>query len=66
MDFSKNVDGVLGSRLMGGGFGGCTLNLVHEDMADAFILSVSEAYEKEFHIKLTSFEGHPDAGTTLL
>ena len=66
VDFSINVDGVLGSRLMGGGFGGCTLNLVHEDMADAFILSVSEAYEKEFHIKLTSFEGLPDMGTTLL
>ena len=66
VDYSKNVDGVLGSRLMGGGFGGCTINLVHADVADSFIESVSEAYEKEFHIKLTSFEGHPNAGTTLL
>lgn len=66
VDFSKNRVEVLGARLMGGGFGGCTINLVHEDAADSFIQSVSEAYEKEFNIKLTSFEGHPSAGTTLL
>ena len=66
VDFSKNIVEVLGARVMGGGFGGCTINLVHEDAADAFIKSVSEAYEKEFNIKLTSFEGHPSAGTTLL
>lgn len=66
VDFSKNVDEVLGSRLMGGGFGGCTINLVHEDVADSFIQSVSEAYKKEFNIKLSHFEGHPSTGTTLL
>ncbi len=66
VDFSKNVVEVLGARLMGGGFGGCTINLVHEDAADSFIQSVSEAYEKEFNIKLTSFEGHPSAGTALI
>ena len=66
VDFSKNIAEVLGARVMGGGFGGCTINLVHEDAADAFIKSTSEAYEKEFNIKLTSFEGHPSAGTTLL
>ena len=66
VDFTTNMEEVLGARLMGGGFGGCTINLVHEDAADAFIKSASEAYEKEFNIKLTSFEGHPSAGTTLL
>ncbi len=66
VDFSKNMAEVLGARVMGGGFGGCTINLVHEDAADSFIKLVSEAYEKEFNIKLTSFEGHPSAGTTLL
>jgi galactokinase len=52
--------------IMGGGFGGCTINLVHEDVADSFIRMVSEAYEKEFNIKLTSFEGHPSTGTALV
>jgi len=66
VDFSKNLVEVLGARLMGGGFGGCTINLVHEDAVVSFIQSVSVAYKKEFNIKLTSFEGHPSVGTTLL
>jgi galactokinase len=40
--------GVFGSRMMGGGFGGCTINLVAPDKVDAFIESVSAAYEKRF------------------
>lgn len=66
VDFSKNIPEVLGSRVMGGGFGGCTINLVHEDSADLFIQSISEAYKKEFNINLSYFEGHPSAGTTLV
>lgn len=66
VDFSKNIPEVLGSRVMGGGFGGCTINLVHEDSAEIFIQSISEAYKKEFNINLSYFEGHPSAGTTLI
>lgn len=43
--------GVTGSRVMGGGFGGCTINLVKEDKMDEFIKGATETYEKEFHIK---------------
>jgi galactokinase len=43
--------GVTGSRVMGGGFGGCTINLVKEDKIDEFVKKTSEAYEKEFNIK---------------
>ncbi|MDR1631280.1 MAG: galactokinase [Dysgonamonadaceae bacterium] len=43
--------GVTGSRVMGGGFGGCTINLVKEDKIDGFVKGATEAYEKEFHIK---------------
>ncbi|MDR0542612.1 MAG: galactokinase [Dysgonamonadaceae bacterium] len=43
--------GVTGSRVMGGGFGGCTINLVKEDKVDDFVTSASLAYEKEFGIK---------------
>jgi galactokinase len=43
--------GVTGSRVMGGGFGGCTINLVKEDKIDEFVKGASEAYEKEFKIK---------------
>jgi galactokinase len=43
--------GVTGSRVMGGGFGGCTINLVKEEKVALFVESASKAYEKEFGIK---------------
>jgi galactokinase len=43
--------GVTGSRVMGGGFGGCTINLVKEDKVEDFVKQASAAYEKEFGIQ---------------
>lgn len=43
--------GVTGSRVMGGGFGGCTINLVKDELHDAFVAGATAAYEKEFNIK---------------
>ena len=40
--------GVAGSRVMGGGFGGCTINLVREELYDRFIAETSAAYEVRF------------------
>jgi len=37
VDFTKQYPQVLGARLMGGGFGGCTLNIVHEDQLTTFV-----------------------------
>jgi galactokinase len=43
----QNPD-VIGARLMGGGFGGCTINLVKESAVDDFIAQSGAAYKKEF------------------
>ena len=43
--------GVIGARMTGGGFGGCTINLVHADAAEAFKLSVATEYEKRTRIR---------------
>jgi galactokinase len=45
--------GVIGSRMTGGGFGGCTINLVQAKAAEAFKRSVATEYEKRTNI-------HPD------
>lgn len=45
------VPGVLGSRMTGGGFGGCTVSIVENDQVDAFIETVGSAYEKRTGIK---------------
>jgi len=40
--------GVTGSRVMGGGFGGCTINLVKDDKVETFVKNTSDAYETKF------------------
>jgi len=51
---TKDLDYVLGARMMGGGFGGCTINIVHKDKVEELIENVSTVYEEKFNIKLSS------------
>ena len=41
-------NGVLGARMMGGGFGGCTINLLKEEDYDTFIADAIESYKQKF------------------
>ena len=41
-----NVEGVYGARMTGGGFGGCTINLVKSEAVEAFQKKVAEGYER--------------------
>lgn len=43
--------GVTGSRIMGGGFGGCTINLVKADLYDSFIETVKTKYKAQYNIE---------------
>ena len=56
VEFSKKEPLVLGARMMGGGFGGCTLNLIHKDAIQSFVKKASKAYRSEFNIELSFFE----------
>lgn len=47
VDEASRIDGVLGARMMGGGFGGCTLNLVEQDSVGEFRNRIREAYRKK-------------------
>ncbi len=65
VDFSENYDQIIGSRMMGGGFGGCTINLIHKDDIDHFLETVKKAYKDQFNIELTSFITVPSKGTSI-
>ena len=45
VEIARSVDGVLGSRMMGGGFGGCTINLIEHDSVEQFKRSVLKNYK---------------------
>jgi galactokinase len=51
LDFLNDIAkkcGVTGSRVMGGGFGGCTINLVKEEIFDAFVKEAFKSYTEKF------------------
>ncbi len=48
VDLLRNRTEVLGARMMGGGFGGCTINIVHKDAIDVLVKEVQEKYAAEF------------------
>ncbi len=47
VDLASSMPGVYGSRMMGGGFGGCTVNLVRSDCAAAFRAQVTQMYAEK-------------------
>ncbi len=47
-DFANSYDGVFGARMMGGGFGGCVLCLVREEIAEIFLPDAVESYKLKF------------------
>lgn len=57
---------VIGSRMTGGGFGGCTVSLVHTDAADAVTRFICDAYRGATGIEPTAFLTRPAAGARAL
>lgn len=54
---------VLGARMMGGGFGGCTINLVKKDAVDAFEQKMKAAYQQEYQVDLPCYKVKITTGT---
>ncbi len=55
VELTLDKDYILGSRMMGGGFGGCTINLIEKSQTDAFINWAAEQYRQQFGISLSPY-----------
>jgi len=55
VDQVKGLDDVLGARMMGGGFGGCTINIVKDEAIDGLITKVSQLYQEQFGLSLSTY-----------
>jgi galactokinase len=59
---AKGIDGVYGARMTGGGFGGCTVNLVRPDAVDRFSEQIRTRYEERYQITPTIIPCVPSSG----
>lgn len=66
VDQAKSNINVLGARMMGGGFGGCTINLVAKTETEAFITKVTQAYKNKFNRECTSIAVKLSDGTGII
>lgn len=64
VDAVRHNPGVLGARMMGGGFGGCTINIVKEDAIDDLVEQLSGSYQQAMNLELTSYMAQTDDGTS--
>jgi galactokinase len=66
VEYVKDKPGVLGARMMGGGFGGCTINLVAVEAIEDLLKSIAPAYEAAMRLPLTAYIVNVDDGTRLV
>ena len=62
IDISLDTDGVIGARMTGGGFGGCTVNLVVESQVENFIESVGKRYKEACGLTADFYPTQSDNG----
>jgi galactokinase len=62
VDTAISLEGVYGARMTGGGFGGCTVNLLEPDAVASFRENMTAAYRKRFSLVPLFYECVPAAG----
>jgi galactokinase len=66
VDAASTVPGVLGARMMGAGFGGCTINLVEQSSVHAFVEEMRARYRQRTGSANNVYVTRIESGTCLL
>ncbi len=66
VEIAMRQEGCFGARITGGGFGGCTVNVVRVEMAEAFVTAVREEYQNAVGIMAECFVCAPSDGALAL
>lgn len=63
---SQKLDGVLGARMTGAGFGGCAVTLVQEDKVENYIAQVGKIYKEKVNLEATFYIADVGEGARIL
>jgi galactokinase len=66
VELAKDHEGVAGARMMGGGFGGCTLNLVKKSAKEDFLKYAKKEYYRAFSVQAEHYELEIVDGTDIV
>jgi galactokinase len=62
----QNKPGILGARMIGGGFGGCTINLVQENYIDKIVHELTQTYQQQMNKPLTAYIAQIENGASIV
>jgi len=66
VDAVRDNPNVVGARMMGGGFGGCTINIVKEEAIEGLIDQIEQSYKDKMGKDLSAYIAQVENGTSLL
>lgn len=66
VDAVRNNPAVIGARMMGGGFGGCTINIVKEESIQELVDAIKSSYETTMNLPLTYYIADIEDGTSII
>ncbi len=66
VELATEIDGVLGARMMGAGFGGCTINLVEQAHVDRFVERMQQGYRERLGRDIKVYVTNIESGTAKL
>jgi galactokinase len=64
VDYARREKEIIGARMMGGGFGGCTINLIKEDAVDRLVDEMKVSYQNAMNKELSPYIAVIDEGTS--